>query len=187
MIVGVFFGIKSWFMKLKCLLLTTALGVVSCKDRQLEAPASSVSELVDDAGVEDAGALPAQVALFVTASLRDGGSVSIEPEALVDPSINSLTVQLSVPLSDFRLRLLDHRDQVVPSDDELFPDGKTYLIVPLEPLKTGRSYSVIMDSEFGPVVTNEQGQPLDDWSLVFRISGEIQSEALPAKKTRKKR
>lgn len=148
-----------------------------------------------DAGLPDAGPIevvdagpPAPVVLVptITATFVDGGSGEIKTDGEVDQP-KSLTIALPAGLSDFRLRVLDWRDQVVASDDELLSDGKTYLITFVEPLKTGRSYQVLIDAELGPVVTTEAGATVDDFELRFRVAGDVVPDPpAPGSKKRKR-
>ena len=128
-----------------------------------------------DAAVEviDAGPpRPLVLEPTITISTGDAGVQTLVAETQIDP-ISALTISLPVALRDFRVRLLDWRDQIVASDDELMPDGRTYVITLSEPLKTGRSYRVVIDAELGPIVTTESGQEVDDWELKFRIAGDV--------------
>ena len=99
----------------------------------------------------------------------------------------TLTVSLPIVLKDFRIRLLDWREQIVVSDDELLSDGKTYVITLPEPLKTGRGYTLTLDAELGPVVTDDSGGTWNDWELAFRIAGDVQPEPSAKKPGKKKK
>lgn len=160
-----------------------ALGALGCPARDESTPpipdAGSVHEDAGvDAGVADAG--PQSLATTVTASFADGGVQTLEPNVVMDlPS--SLTLRLPKRLKDFRVRLMDHQDKVVPSDDALSADGLEYLVNPTEPLKTGRRYTVLLDAELGPVVTDEAGATFDDWELPFTIAGDVQPDPAQAK------
>ncbi len=134
-----------------------------------------------DAGQEDAG--PAILATVVTAQYADGGVASVEASVTIDPPA-SLTVRLPRRLKDFRVRLMDHQDKLVVSDDALSADGLEYLVTPAEPLKTGRSYTVQLDAELGTVIVDELGGTFDDWALPFTIAGEVQPEPAPAKSSK---
>jgi hypothetical protein len=141
---------------------------------ELSAPDSGAG----DAGVEpiDAGPpAPTTLGATVTAALADGGTAAVVANGEFDPPI-ALTVSLPVQLKDFRIRLMDWRDQVVTSDDELQADGRTLRISLPEPLKTGRSYTLVLDAELGPVVTAQSGRTYNDWELPFRIAGEVQPD-----------
>lgn len=117
---------------------------------------------------------------MVTVGFADGGAQSLEPNATVEPPV-SLTVRLPKRLKDFRVRLMDYQDKIVVSDDALSADGLEYLVTPAEPLKAGRRYSVVLDAELGPIVTDELGGTFDDWELPFTIAGEVQPDPAPQK------
>lgn len=175
--------------------LGVALSGCPSRDEARSAVDAGVAVEVDagiDAGTPDAG--PQILATVVTANLADGGVVMLEARATIEPPA-SLTIRLPKRLKDFRIRLMDHQDKLVVSDDALSGDGLEYLVTPAEPLKTGRSYTVLLDAELGPVVTDELGGTFDDWELPFAIAGEIQPDPAPTKpgktnpksKTRKRR
>ncbi len=160
-------------------------------------PAEIQKPVVIDAGVAavevDAGSpidagppLPSSLEPTVVAAFPDGGTVPVTAKSEIDPPI-ALTIALPTRLKDFRIRLLDHREQIVASDDELLSDGRTYLITPTEPLKTGRAYTLTLDAELGPIVTDDSGGTWNDWELVFRIAGDVQPEPGAKKKPIKKR
>lgn len=165
--------------------------LVGCPAQTVKIPEvvdAAVAEL--DAGPIDAGPpVPASLEPTVTAGLPDGGVVAVTAKAELDAP-TSLTITLPIKLKDFRIRLLDWRDQLVVSDDELMADGLTYLISLPTPLKTGRPYSLVLDAELGPIVTSEIGGTFNDWELEFRVAGEIvpdpQSKNAPKKKLKKR-
>ena len=97
------------------------------------------------------------------------------------------TVVLPAKLKDFRLRLMDWADKLVVSDDELQADGVTWVLTPAEPLKSGRSYTLKLDAELGPVITDEAGGTWNDWELPFHLTGDVQPEPSAKKKPSKKR
>ncbi len=142
---------------------------------------------VVDAGPIDAGPpIPASLEPIVSAGLADGGSLTVTPpKAEIDPA-TTLTVALPIKLKDFRIRLLDWRDQIVVSDDELLADGRTYLLTLKEPLKAGRGYTLVLDAELGPIVTDEAGGTFNDWELAFRISGDVAPDPSAPKKKKKR-
>jgi hypothetical protein len=158
-----------------------AIAVVACvpkagSDAGADAGASAEALAVD---AVDA-AVSAPVGPGLEAALPDGGFFVVSVSEPVElPS--RLVVRLPVRLRDGRLRLMDWQDKVVPSDDTLSSDGLTYEIVPLEPLKSGRSYTVLLDAEVGGAVTDESGATLDDWALTFTVAGELEPDPAPAK------
>lgn len=139
-------------------------------------------ELVVDAGPPP----PSSLEPKVIAGYPDGGAFELPLKAEIDAP-TSLTISLPIKLKDFRIRLLDYREQLVISDDELTVDGLTYLINLPEPLKTGRGYTLTLDAELGPIVTDHSGGTWNDWELAFRIAGDIQPEVGTKKKKPKKK
>jgi hypothetical protein len=142
-----------------------------------------------DAGppIIDAGPPPpSSLEPTVLASFRDGGSSPVTAKSEIDAA-TALTISLPIKLKDFRIRLLDFREQIVTSDDELMADGRTYVITLPEPLKTGRGYSLVLDAELGPIVTDDSGGTWNDWELAFRIAGDVQPEPGAVKKPKKKK
>lgn len=180
-----------WSMRSVIVVLVVAAGLLGCPSRKPEAVDASAPEFVVGGAGEDAGAIdagpPAPTTLepIVVAAFADGGTIPLTASATIEPP-TAFTITLPVRLKDFRLRLIDWRDQVVSSDDELLADGVTYLVTLTEPLKTGRGYTFALDAELGPVVTALNGATFNDWELAFRISGEVQPET-PARKTAPKK
>jgi hypothetical protein len=75
----------------------------------------------------------------------------------------------------------------VVSDDELLGDGKTYLITPSEPLKSGRNYTLKLDADLGLVITDETGGTWNDWELPFHMTGDVVPEPSAKKPGKKKK
>jgi hypothetical protein len=175
---------------MRSILVILAAGAVlmACPEKRVESIADSGAETDAgaDAGAIDAGP-PAPVSLEITVATMatDGGVTELKANAEIEPA-KSIQVTLPMKLKDFRIRLLDWRDQLVVSDDELDAAGRTLTITLPEPLKTGRSYSLVLDAELGPVVTDEAGATFNDWELPFRIAGEVVPET-PVKAPKKKK
>jgi hypothetical protein len=177
---------------MRSVIAVAALGflVCGCPEKRLEPIDAGSPEL--DAGFDagepiDAGPPPpATLEPVVSLGFKDGGLATLTANAEIDPPA-TITIAIPIKLKDFRVRLMDWRDQLVVSDDELLADGKTLLITPTEPLKTGRGYSLILDSELGPVVTDEAGRTFNDWELAFRVAGEVQPDKSDPKKPLKKK
>ncbi len=150
------------------------------------------SGLPIDAGPVDAGPVDASVAFEVRVRTESDAGVATELEfvasaATVDP-VQVLEVATSVELRDYRIRLYDWADQIVPSDDVATIDGGiTYRIGLLAPLHTGRTYSLVLDADLGTTMLDPAGRPLDDVRLTLNVRGEIQAEpgARPVKKKKK--
>lgn len=169
-------------------ILGLGLVLIGCPSKVVEVVDSGppVIEIVD-AGPVDAGApVPLTMEPTVTAGLADGGTIEVTSKAEIDAP-KTLTIAMPAKLRDFRFRLVDWRDQVVTSDDELLSDGRTYVITLPEPLKTGRHYTLSLDAELGAVVTAESGQTIQDWELDFAIAGDIVPEPGSIKKSKKKK
>lgn len=144
---------------------------------------------VVDASVEfvDAGPPPpATLEPAVNATKKDGGVSAVTANAQIEEAV-ALTVALPARLKDFRLRLMDWSDKLVISDDELQADGVTWVLTPAEPLKSGRSYTLKLDAELGPVITDEAGGTWNDWELPFHMTGDVQPEPSLKKPAKKKK
>lgn len=174
-------------------LVFTAAG---CPEKPRPSILDAATEIVDagapDAGPIDAGPpLPAQLRLTIDARFADGGAARVEPidgTAEIDPLIG-LDVAIPIRLKDFRLRVLDWADQVVPSDDtaDVTDAGIEYRIDLQAPLKTGRSYVLAIDSQFGPVVADEAGRTWEDIRLKLKVRGEVEPDPKKPGKPKKKK
>jgi hypothetical protein len=152
-------------------------------------------EVVLDAGVVvqvvDAGPpAPLRLEFAVSARMDDGGEEVLtfaESATEIDPA-TGFTLSTPVRLKDYRVRLFDWADQVVPSDDsaELTDGGLVYRIDLPQPLKTGRRYSLVVDAQFAPEIDDEAGRHYDDVRLGLKVRDEVQPEK-PAKKPGKKK
>jgi hypothetical protein len=139
-----------------------------------------------DAGV-DAGPVPLGFSLEL--ETVDAGTITgLDAGATIEP-LRAITLMFPSALDDVRFRVMDWTDSVVPSDDESTIDGGLmYRIVFVQPLKTGRSYSLLVDAETKDTFADERGHQYDELRIPFRISGEVQSEpGAPAKKKKRKK
>lgn len=139
--------------------------------------AGAVAELVVDAGPPQ----PAELQLIVTATGADGGFEVVD--GLVDP-VKQLGIWIPVALTDYRLRVFDDGDRVVPSDDTAHEadGGIDYQVTFLEPLKSGRSYRLTVESQLG-----QQLEGFRDAEVLFKVRGEIQREPKKTGGKKKKR
>ena len=137
-----------------------------------------------DAGVPevvDAGPpQPAALELVLTATTRDGGFEVVERE--IDP-VKQLSVWIPVVLVDYRLRIFDEGDRVVPSDDVAreTDGGIDYQVVFSEPLKSGRAYRLTIESELGQALEGYQ-----DAEVLLKVRGEIERETKKPGKKKKR-
>ncbi len=167
------------------------LGVVllaGCpKPPVIESADASVPEF--DAGV-DAGVetRPVVLGFAIVLETVDAGSMTgLDAGSTIEP-LRAITLTFPSALDDARFRVMDWTDSVVPSDDESTVDGGlTYRIVFVQPLKTGRSYSLLIDAETKDTFADERGHPSDELRIPFRILGELQFEPGATAKKKKKR
>ncbi len=181
--------------------LVVAVGLAGCPEKPAPdaAVAAPAAEPPDAAVAQDAG-LPAdagppplgELAIRLAAVLVDGGVVELAP-ALGKVELDaarSLELELGAPLTDYRVRLFDWADQIVPSDDTAHAAdaGIAYRLVPVQPLRTGRRYSLVIDAQLGPQLTDALGRGYDDVRLELVVRGVLEPEpARPGKKPSKKR
>jgi hypothetical protein len=134
-----------------------------------------------DAGpppVVDAGPPPGPLTLELTISV-DGGEVTDE----IDP-VQQLDVRIPAPLRDYRVRVFDDSDRVVPSDDTAkeADGGIDYEVVFTEPLKTGRKYRLTVEAQRGEVIDDHY----KDAERELKVRGEIEKPAGSKKKSKRK-
>lgn len=169
-----------------------ALVLLGCPAEKPVEPPDAATEAPVDAGVAeviDAGP-PAPLRLeFAVTARRDGGEDLLafsEDATEIDPA-TGFTLTTPVRLKDYRVRLFDWNDQVVPSDDtaELADGGLTYRIDLAAPLKTGRRYSLLVDAELAPQIDDEAGRHYDDVRMELKVRGDVVPDK-PAKKSKRK-
>lgn len=160
-------------------------------EKPVEVPDAAPPPVIDAGVVEvvDAGP-PAPLRLeFAVTARTDGGEalLTLSDETEIDSALG-FTLTTPVRLKDYRVRLFDWNDQAVPSDDtaELADGGLTYRIELPEPLKTGRRYSLLVDAELAPEISDELGRTYDDVRLNLKVRGDIVPDK-PAKKSKKKK
>jgi hypothetical protein len=155
-----------------------------------DASAPALDAGLDAGGAdEDAGA-PYQLQLWLRG---DGGLLPVALDgglaALVDPT-GGLVLEVSPRPMDARVRLFDAADLVVDSDDTAtaLDGGWRYALSLLEPLRAGRSYTLVLDAEQGPGLVDARGRALDDVRLGIQVRGDAAPDgASPAKRKRKAR
>ena len=165
-----------------------------CPDSLNAAPDAGQSIVVDaavaevDAGMSvEAGSL---LRYFVTGALLDGGAEPLmaaeDAKSLEVDSLRGLTI-FTIALRDYRIRVIDSADQVVPSDDiatEL-DGGLTYVIAFTQPLRPGKTYALTLEAQAGPQLTDWTGKPWDDVRLSLKVRGQVEPE--PGVKLNKKK
>ncbi|MBL8957765.1 MAG: hypothetical protein JNK82_43720 [Myxococcaceae bacterium] len=123
---------------------------------------------------------PRELELTITAQLADGGIEVVT--GAVDP-VKSLSVWVPVPLADYRLRVFDEGDKVVPSDDQAHETdgGIDYLISFVEPLKTGRTYRLTVEAQL-----EAQLEGFKDVEIALKVRGQIEADKKPGQKKKKR-
>jgi hypothetical protein len=140
---------------------------------------------VDAGAPVDAGPPPPPALAFsVQLTLPDGGGAQlpIEPGSrpLVDPPA-AMGIASNLPLRNYRMRVFDDADRVVPSDDqeEDTAQRSEYRIRFSEPLKTGRRYALVVDAQSGDTFSDSSGRAHPDVRMEFQTSGERERSAKP--------
>lgn len=169
-----------------------ALLLAGCPE---ETPLVDASLAIDagsptDAGILDAGPpLPTELLFTIDFVGVDGGVSSVASSATtaqIDPA-RMLLIQFPTALKDYRVRVFDGAEQVLPSDEEAraADGGLSYQIVLAGPLKPGRSYSFSVEAELGHEITDMSGRGYRDVRMGLKVRGEPEPE--PKKKPGKKR
>ncbi len=155
-----------------------------------------------DSSAPDAGAATAEPAapqvpdtlqLTLTIDSPELGAVLVAFDEDATPEVppaQALRVRTNMVLTNYRVRLLDEADRVVPSDDQVRaePDGLLYEIALLEPLKTGFAYALVVDPQTGPELRDALGRSHPEQRLEFKVAGEREKPLPPEpKKTSRKR
>ena len=181
---------RMWLSALVLLILS------ACPDRSKPVADAAVVEPAD-AGAPDADAGPATLdggadageapdaaialtELPITIEVEvDGGLEAVEFKANaaeIEPG-SVFMITSPVALKDFRVRLIDWADQVVPSDDTAILDGGlSYRLVLTQPTRPGRSYTLTIDAELGPLLLDRSGHDWEDVRRTLTIRGELQPE-----------
>ncbi len=135
--------------------------------------------------------IPEDLRLTVTVESPELGTILVafdEEERPEVPPAQEVRVRTNLPLSNYRIRLMDEKDRAVVSDDtvEPAPDGLLYRISLSEPLMTGYRYALVIDAQTGPEVTDAHGRAHPDVRLEFQVAGEKAPPPKPAPKRRRR-
>lgn len=171
---------RAWWLIVLVLAACPKPPVVEPMDASVAEPGAGV-----DAGV-DAGTEP--LGFTIELETTDAGVITgLDAGATIEP-LRAITLTFPTALDDVRFRVMDWTDSVVPSDDESTVDGGlTYRIVFVQPLKTGRGYSLLIDAETKETFSDVRGHQYDELRIPFRVAGDVQPEpGAPKKKKRKK-
>ena len=155
------------------LLVISACPKTETADAGREEWADAASEFTGDSGAAvDAGATPLK---FSFQFRQADGGVTVVSEPFRPQDFDSLVgfeVSADGPAADIRIRVIDWADRVVASDDSQSLDGGlfNYSATFVEPLRTGRRYQLLIDSQSG---TDAE---FEDLELPIQIRGEIAPE-----------
>ncbi|RKG95007.1 hypothetical protein [Corallococcus carmarthensis] len=159
--------------------LTAAL-LTGCPDKTSQAPV--------DGGTPGATAIPdagPEAVVFTLQYLSpDGGSalipLALEEKPLVEPTAD-LELRSTLGLKNYRVRLMDEADRAMVSDDSVSEadDGLVYRIHLPQPLKTGYSYTLVVDSQTGSSFQDSRGRDVDDLRASFQIIGDKEKAKPP--------
>jgi hypothetical protein len=135
-----------------------------------------------DAGMADSGAvvIDAGPPAIVDAGPPPGPlAIDVAVPDEVDP-VQQLEVRIPVVLKDYRLRVFDDSDRIVPSDDTAkeADGGIDYGIAFTEPLKPGHKYRLTIEAQRGDVIDDHYR----DVERTFRVRGELERPAGAKKK-----
>ncbi|CAM4437932.1 hypothetical protein [Corallococcus exiguus] len=159
--------------------LTAAL-LTGCPDKTAQAPV--------DGGVTSATAAPDSGPEAVVFTLQylspDGGTalipLALEEKPLVEPT-SDLELRSTLGLKNYRVRLMDEADRAMVSDDSVSEadDGLVYRIHLPQPLKTGYSYTLVVDSQTGTSFQDSIGRDVEDLRASFQIIGDKEKPKPP--------
>jgi len=137
----------------------------------------------------DAGPPAPPLTFTLQAHLLDGGVAEVPVEPGARPMVEvgaGFEFDSNLRLSDYRVRLFDENDRVIPSDDgaEDTSGGLRYHIALGEPLKPGHRYVLVLDAQSGNAFADSFGRSHPDLRLQFQVAGERER---PARKKGKHR
>ncbi len=161
--------------------------LAGCPDEKPYVDASVPEPVIEDAGVVDAGPpIPTELAFAIDFFSTDGGVSTVQSSAAtaqIDPAKEAF-IQFPIPLKDYRIRMFDGAEQVLPSDEEarIEDGGMTYRIVLAAPLKPGRSYAFSVEAELGHEITDMSGRGYRDVRVALKVRGEPEPEPVSNKK-----
>lgn len=138
----------------------------------------------------DAGA-PLALVLHLEVKLADSGVARelLDPAvAILVPVTQALDVTATLPLHNYRLRILDELDRALASDDipEPTSTGLRYHVALLSPLRSGHRYTVLLDAQSGATLDDGSGAPVNEQRFEFHTEGERERD-VPAKRSPSKR
>ncbi|MCP3099334.1 hypothetical protein LZ198_10675 [Myxococcus sp. K15C18031901] len=116
--------------------------------------------------------------------------VSLEPgdKPLIQQT-SALELRTNHGLRNYRVRLFDEAERAMVSDDsaEEADSGLVYRINLPQPLKTGFSYTLVVDAQTGNAFTDTLGREVEELRTTFQVAGEKEKPAPPPAPAKKKK
>ncbi|WP_408890368.1 hypothetical protein ACJ2CR_05945 [Myxococcus faecalis] len=168
------------------------LALTGCPDKTAPgAPDASVAAVPEAPKTPPPTTFALRYQPLADAGTSDLAEISLEPgdKPLIQPT-SSLELTASHGLRNYRVRLFDEAERAMVSDDvaEESDDKLVYRIVLPQPLKTGFSYTLVVDAQTGTAFTDTLGREVDELRTTFQIAGEKEKPApAPAPSKKKKR
>lgn len=170
--------------------------MIGCSDKptatSVDAGAGANVDAVIDAGPPPQTALDVRV----TFQIPDAGTQHVVLEVgtkSVVPQAARIELETNQALRNYRVRLFDEADKVIPSNDSVDdqPERLHYVIGLEAPLKTGYRYAIVFDAQTGAAMLDSLGRPISDLRYDFVIAGDRQkpepvSKKKPAPKKKKR-
>ena len=168
--------------------LTAAL-LTGCPDKTPDTAAVD-GGVTGAPAVPDAG--PDTVVFQLQYQAPDAGlaliPLALDEKPLIEPT-SDLELRSTLPLRNYRVRLMDEADRAMISDDSVTEadDGLVYRIHLPQPLKTGFSYTLVVDAQSGTAFQDARGRDVEDLRAAFQVIGEKEKPKPPEKPSKKKR
>lgn len=161
--------------------------LLGCPEKPTLTIDSGAAELVE--APVDAGPLPpTPLAVQFSFDLPDAGpqevTLELGQKTLRVPQAANIELATNQPIRNYRVRLFDEADKVIPSNDSADDqaDGLHYVIGLEAPLKTGYRYALVFDAQNGAAMLDAQGRPISDLRYEFVVAGERQKPPPPPPK-----
>jgi len=164
-----------------------ALFLTGCPDKPSE---------TQDAGVaavpEEQPKAPPPTTFTLSYQAPDAGLAQISLASGEKPLIeqtSSLELRTDRGLRNYRVRLFDEAERAMVSDDsaEESDSGLVYRIQLPQPLKTGFSYTLVVDAQTGTSFTDSLGRDVEELRTTFQVAGEKEKPAPPPAPAKKKK
>ena len=180
-------------------LIGLCLGVgfgTACKDTSKPSEKTPAKTTPPEASVESPPVVRQKPELSFSLRVHESSGVvselQLQPEAEfeIEPA-QRVEVLANQRLADFRVRLMDAQERVLPSDETIvFEDEATRVNIQLLlPLKPANSLVLLVDGQRAPLMSNFQADTYEDFRATLKVRGEPEKpaakSAAPSKKPKK--